>query len=328
MSVRISALCALLLVLLLAVGCDPVRSSGTPSDDDDATGSDDDDDDDDDDDTLDDDDDTWANDDDSWVNDDDSWWDDDDSYYEQDWDGDGWTYLEDCDDYNAEIYPGAPEVCDGRDSDCDGVLPEDELDQDWDGVQPCAGDCDDLNNQVNPFALEVCDGFDNNCDGIMVDGEDDLDGDGWHLCDADCDDTDPSVYPSAPDACEDGIDQNCDGVDPTCGLCDEFSEVEYNGDCYYLDGSGGVCDSGYQLARQNVLTAIATSFIGKTYKNQQSDNCCIAHGAQAAENQDWGMETSSCNTAGTFTTGPVLGGSSCNDALNMYPLQLTLCRSL
>ena len=107
-----------------------------------------------------------------------------------------------------------------------------------------------------------------------------------------------------------------------------MSEVEYGGDCYYLDGSGGTCDVGYEMARQVDLSAIASLFVGLTYKNQPSDNCCIAHSAQATENQDWGMESGSCNTAGTFTTPPVLGGSSCIDALNMYPSQLTFCRSL
>jgi len=43
---------------------------------------------------------------------------------------------------------------------------------------------------------------------------DDGDGDGWVSC-GDCDDTDATVYPDAPETCDDGIDQNCDGVDAT-----------------------------------------------------------------------------------------------------------------
>jgi hypothetical protein len=43
----------------------------------------------------------------------------------------------------------------------------------------------------------------------------DEDGDGsW--CDADCDDTDPLRFPGAVDLCEDGLDEDCDGVDATC----------------------------------------------------------------------------------------------------------------
>jgi hypothetical protein len=32
----------------------------------------------------------------------------------------------------------------------------------------------------------------------------------------DCDDLDPSIHPGAPDRCGDGIDSDCDGMDPAC----------------------------------------------------------------------------------------------------------------
>jgi hypothetical protein len=43
---------------------------------------------------------------------------------------------------------------------------------------------------------------------------DDLDGDGWTIQDGDCDDLDPRVNPGATEADDDGIDQDCDGMDP------------------------------------------------------------------------------------------------------------------
>jgi hypothetical protein len=44
----------------------------------------------------------------------------------------------------------------------------------------------------------------------------DGDGDGYAPADGDCDDDDPGINPGAIEICGDGIDQNCDGIDPTC----------------------------------------------------------------------------------------------------------------
>ena len=43
--------------------------------------------------------------------------------------------------------------------------------------------------------------------------EGDMDGDGYSLMEGDCDDSDASVYPGAFDIPQDGVDNDCDGVD-------------------------------------------------------------------------------------------------------------------
>ena len=55
-------------------------------------------------------------------------------------DGDGSYSDEDCDDADATVYPGAEELCDGKDNDCDGVS-EGEGDADLDGLYDCEDYC-------------------------------------------------------------------------------------------------------------------------------------------------------------------------------------------
>ena len=146
----------------------------------------------------------------------------------------------DCDDQDPHVRPGAKDVCNGVDDDCDGVTDPDApswyLDADDDGygdpkisVRACeqpgsfvaqATDCDDANETVSPGDPEICDGLDNDCDS-STDEDYDGDGDGHApigACDAgdDCDDANPSVFPGAPELCNDAVDNDCDGYKSEC----------------------------------------------------------------------------------------------------------------
>ena len=162
----------------------------------------------------------------------------------------------DCDDFTAGVNPGATEVCDFVDNNCDLIIDDDAVDRtDWYAdndsdtygdlntvVTSCeqpqftvadATDCDDNDFKINPGADEVCDNRDNNCDSVIdTDAIDqvswfvDADGDGFGdpldsgvlACfdpggrvpnAVDCNELDPLDFPGAPERC-DGVDNDCD----------------------------------------------------------------------------------------------------------------------
>lgn len=106
-------------------------------------------------------------------------------------DQDGYTTANDCNDSNPSIHPGATEVCNLVDDNCNQAVDEG-FDQDGDGYTTCGGDCNNVNAQIHPGAAEICNGVDDNCnlaideggfpdhdsDGILdcIDPDDDNDG--------------------------------------------------------------------------------------------------------------------------------------------------------
>ena len=103
-------------------------------------------------------------------------------------DGDGHSSLsscsgsvDDCDDNDANSFPGNQEACDNLDNNCDGLIDEDLTQQTLCGMGACAGNtgietctagtwwgdnCDSMAGAAD----EVCDSADNDCDGLADDG--------------------------------------------------------------------------------------------------------------------------------------------------------------
>ncbi len=197
-------------------------------------------------------------------------------------DGDGHRSTDcggdDCDDSDANRFPGNPEVCDSsnHDEDCDArTFGYRDIDMDMyvdgqccnmDGTTPrCGDDCNDSRANVHPSLAESCDGLDNNCDGASDEGVTrtfypDVDGDGFgnstapmsswmtgcvpapHFSETgtDCNDTDAAVHPGALEQCDAAnVDENCDGTANPSTLCACSGDITRR--CTTLSG---VCAAG------------------------------------------------------------------------------------
>ena len=191
-----------------------------------------------------------------------------------DLDNDGVTDDEDCDDSNADVFPGADELCNSVDDDCDEEVDEDATDAatffaDFDAdsfgdadatVSACAApsgyvtdssDCDDTNTDVFPGADELCNTVDDDCDGsadedatdpsiFFADADSDTYGDadtatsactapsGYVTDSSDCDDTNADVSPAASETCN-SADDDCSG---------DIDDDPADGTLYYADVDG------------------------------------------------------------------------------------------
>jgi hypothetical protein len=161
---------------------------------------------------------------------------------EWDADGDFWSVCGgDCDDDRASVYPGATELINNRDDNCDGQTDEDVLndfttDDDGDGYSEEELDCNDFDASIHPNATELPNMIDDDCDGVFDNNtmNFDDDGDGYAERDGDCDDSNDEVQPLQAEV-ENQIDDNCNG-----DIDEGFSSFDDDGDGFSEDD--GDCD--------------------------------------------------------------------------------------
>ena len=165
-------------------------------------------------------------------------------------DDDGFADVDDCLPLDPESFPGAEEVCDGVDNDCNGISDYSQLGQDLCVSENEWGSCNGKGYCIDgewfcdppPPGPDHCPAAGEDCTFLPLSIEDDIDQDGLpDFCDVD---NDGDGVPDATDNCPDlynpnQFDLEKDGLGDLCDDDDDNDSVPDNEDCcpYVFDPS-------------------------------------------------------------------------------------------
>lgn len=235
----------------------------------------------------------------------------------------------DCDDYRKTVYPGAQELCNMLDDNCDGQIDENAVpvdlwpDADGDGYYDartekmgtpkvgCAGlkgwaaepgDCQPMNKAVNPGIAEVCNNLDDDCDGDVDERIRPTCGEGWCRREAPGCDV-QYCMPGAP------VEEKCNFLDDDCdGEVDEDLDMCAAGQTC----AAGLCVDSDSVSLDPQNPTAGTSNTGSTANAGSTSN---TGGSAATGGADNGLATGS--------SGCALGARASHGALFMVGLLMT-----
>ncbi len=220
----------------------------------------------------------------------------------------------DCDDTNDASYPGADEICDALDNDCDGTVDEDVvdgttwyLDGDGDGYGDAASssstttcdqptgyvaddsDCDDSDASIHPYADEYCNGIDDDCDG-STDESSAVDATTWY---ADADNDSYGDTATSTVDCEQPSGFVADATD-----CDDLDSMVNPAADEYCDSVDNDCDGITDEADAIDATTWYDDADGDSYGDPDTSvAACTAPSGYVADFSDCDDDDASINPA-------------------------------